>query len=135
MRLLRRIATAVAVVCALTPAMAQGLLPLTVDEDTFYDNNIFISKDNTSADGAEIRTGDGWGAFTMAIDGVPGRLTLQYTRNSYGKNREMCFQESPDKSAWTDILVTDPPTSWTDLSSLLKPETRYIRFWYSADYR
>ena len=135
MRLLRRIAAAVAVVCALTPAMAQGLLPLTVDEDTFYDNNIFISKDNVSADGAEIRTGDGWGAFTIALDGVPGRLTLQYTRNSYGQNREMGFQESPDNSAWTDILVTDPPTSWTDLSSLLKPETRYIRFRYSADYK
>lgn len=125
---------AVVTMCAFSSLAAQGYLPLTVDENTFYNDDVFISKDDVSASGSEIRTGDGWGAFTIAFADAPERLTLQYSSNRWGKDRVMTFQESPDNSSWTDIYVGDPPTSYTDLSVLLKLDTRYVRFSYTASY-
>ena len=136
----KRFIAAVAVLCLLPSIYAQGQLPLAVGEEQFNDNSIFISKDNVEWTGELIQTNDdwtnnGWGAFTIALQDVPGMLTLQYQRNKYGKNNELGLQESPNNVDWTDLYVGNPPTSWTDLSVMLKPETRYVRFWYSADYK
>ncbi len=136
----KRFIAAVAALCLLPSIYAQGQLPLAVGEEQFNDNSIFISKDNVEWTGELIQTNDdwtnnGWGAFTIAFQDVPGMLTLQYQRNKYGKNNELGLQESPNNVDWTDLYVGNPPTSWTDLSVMLKPETRYVRFWYSADYK
>ena len=136
----KRFIAAVAVLCLLPSIYAQGQLPLAVGEEQFNDNSIFISKDNVEWTGDLIQTSrnvlnNGWGAFTIAFQDAPGMMTLQYIRNSYGQNNELGFQESPNNVDWTDLYVGNPPTSWTDLSVMLKPETRYVRFWYSADYK
>ena len=131
----KRFIAAVAALCLLPSIYAQGQLPLAVGESVFYDNNTFIYKDKMSCNGSEIYTSDGWGAFTMTFQDAPGMLTLQYSRNQWGKNNEMGLQESSNNTDWTDIYVGNPPTDWTDLSFMLKPETRYIRFWYGADFK
>lgn len=136
----KRFVAVVAALCLLSSINAQSHLPLAVGEEQFNDNSIFISKDNVEWTGGLIQTNDdwtnnGWGAFTIAFQDVPGMLTLQYIRNSYGKNNELGLQESPNNEDWTDLYVGNPPTSWTDFSVMLKPETRYVRFWYKAEYK
>lgn len=114
---------------------AQLNIPKTIDSNDFNDNSVFISKDGVSISGNEISSGDGWGAFTIQLNGVPGKYSLEYCRNSYGKNNEIGLQESTDNQNWTDMYIGNPPTDWASMSGTLKPETRYIRFWYKASYK
>lgn len=114
---------------------AQLNIPKTVDESDFNDDKVFIYKDKVSFSGNELSSSDGWGAFTMQIQGAPDAFSFDYCRNQWGKNNEMGIQESPDNQNWTDIYVGNPPTDWQNLSGNLKLETRYIRFWYKASYK
>lgn len=114
---------------------AQLNIPKTIDLYDFNDNNVFLIKNNVSFDGNELSTGNGGGTFTLQLNGAPGTFSLDYCRNRYGKNNELGLQESSDNQNWSDLYIGNPPTDWENLSGSLKLETRYIRFWYKADYK
>lgn len=136
MKVIKRLFTLLCFVCLALSVKAQAILPVEVDETIFNDNSVFISKDKVTWEGSDgIRSDDGWGAFTMQLGSAPANYSWECSSNKYGKNREMGIQESADNENWTDLFVGNPPTDWTAQSGMLKPDTRYIRFWYSADYK
>lgn len=117
--------------------MGQTALPLTVTEGVFNDASVFYSKDRVEWSDGGIKTTnlqDGGYAY-FKFDEAPGKLTLEYKRTSYGKNRVMWICESNDGEEWTDLYRNDPSTSWQTLSVALSKTTRYIQVGYDAKYK
>ena len=119
-------------------ASAQVALPLSVDEDVFNADTIFIEKTrvewNSSTNAVKTQNFQDGGYAVFKFKDTPGMLHLDYQRTSYGKNRVMMIQESPDAQNFSDLYNGDPSTSWTTLASKLKKDTRYIKLYYDAKY-
>lgn len=119
-------------------ASAQVALPLSVDEDVFNADTIFVEKTrvewNSSANAVKTENFQDGGYAVFKFKDTPGMLHLDYQRTKYGKDRVMMIQESPDGQNFSDLYNGDPSTSWTTLASKLKKDTRYIKLYYDAKY-
>ena len=119
------------------PFLSKGQsLPLSIGETEFNDGNIFISKSSVSWDGSDgIKAGDGGGSAVFRFNDIPGTISLEYSRNRYGKNNVILIQQSADGNSWSDLYNGGGSTDWNVLNSGLNKATRYIRLSYSADYK
>ena len=122
-------------------ATAQVSLPLTVTEDVFNADTVFIKKTNTDWGNDGLRQGyfviDGasYGETVMRFNGVPGYLDLKYSRNSMGKSWVMTASESADGENFTEIMRETPSQTDKTEKLPLKKDTRYVKFYYTSNYK
>lgn len=119
-----------------TLSYGQALLPLKVTSDV-YNSNAFIYKDKTSWGEYELTSGDGWGVTDLHFTNVPGTISLDFSRNKYGKSNSIQVLQSSDGVNWQENKIVDEggSTSWKSVKAVLKKDTRFIRFYYKADYK
>ncbi len=120
-------------------ATAQVQVPLTVTQDMFNNDQVFVVKDRVEWDSdnngvKEMETRDACNAV-FKFDGTPGFLHLDHSRTRWGSGQSMQIQESADGENFTDLYNDASSTSWNALAAPLKKDTRYIRMHYEAKYK
>lgn len=121
-------------------ATAQVSLPLTVTQDVFNADTVFIKKEHTEWNSGGLQqgyaplSGASYGEAVMHFKDVPGFISLDYSRNKYGKNWSMTASESADGENFTEIMNETPTTSSQAKKIALKKDTRYVRFYFSGYY-
>lgn len=119
-----------------TIGYGQASLPLKVTNEV-YNSNAFTYRDKTSWGEYELTSGDGWGVADIHFQDIPGTISLDFSRNKYGKSNSIQVLQSPDGVNWQENKIVNEggSTSWKSIKSVLKKDTRYIRFYYKADYK
>ena len=120
-------------------ATAQVQVPLTVTQDMFNNDEVFVVKDRVEWDASnngvkEMETRDACNAV-FKFEGTPGFLHLDHSRTRWGSGQSMQIQESADGENFTDLYNGASSTDWNALAAPLKKDTRYIRMHYEAKYK
>lgn len=120
-------------------ATAQVQVPLTVTQDMFNNDQVFVVKDRVEWDSdnngvKEMETRDACNAV-FKFEGTPGFLHLDHSRTRWGSGQSMQIQESADGENFTDLYNGASSTDWNALAVPLKKDTRYIRMHYEAKYK
>lgn len=120
-------------------ATAQVQVPLTVTQDMFNNDEVFVVKDRVEWDSdnngvKEMETRDACNAV-FKFEGTPGFLHLDHSRTRWGSGQSMQIQESADGENFTDLYNGASSTDWNALAAPLKKDTRYIRMHYEAKYK
>lgn len=124
---------------AAVSATAQVQVPLTVTQDMFNNDEVFVVKDRVEWDSdnngvKEMETRDACNAV-FKFEGTPGFLHLDHSRTRWGSGQSMQIQESADGENFTDLYNGASSTDWNALAAPLKKDTRYIRMHYEAKYK
>ncbi len=120
-------------------ATAQVQVPLTVTQELFNNDAVFLVKDRVEWDSdnngvKEMETRDACNAV-FTFNGTPGFLHLDHSRTRWGSGHNMQIQESADGENFTDLYDGSSSTDWNSLAAPLKKDTRYIRMHYEAKYK
>lgn len=120
-------------------ATAQVQVPLTVTQDMFNNDEVFVVKDRVEWDASnngvkEMETRDACNTV-FKFEGTPGFLHLDHSRTRWGSGQSMQIQESADGENFTDLYNGASSTDWNALAAPLKKDTRYIRMHYEAKYK